>query len=377
MERTTRVTKFVGLDVSKRTIAVAVADDGREHARYLGGVENTPEKVRHLMHHLGPAESLLVCYEAGPTGYGLYRQLTKMGITCVVVAPTLIPQRAGDRVKTDRRDAVRLAELLRAGELTPVWVPGVEDEALRDLVRAREDAKMDQLRARHRLSKFLLRHDLHPPGKMRPWSGVHRAWLDSLDLKGPAGVVLAEYLHTLDEIGARITRLEQAIHEAAQTSSRAPVIQALQALRGVKEVTAATLVAEVGEFSRFRHPRQLMAYSGLVPREHSTGEGRWRGGITKAGNAHLRRVVVEAAWAYRHRPALKGDLRRRQEGQSAAVTDIAWRAQVRLHRKYMRLVMRGKGGGVAAAAVARELLGFVWAVATEVEAHQRQEHRVA
>ena len=371
MQDTTRATRFIGLDVSKKTIAVAIADEGREKARYYGGVENTPEKVRHLMKNLGPTEELLVCYEAGPTGYGLYRQLTRMGIACMVVAPSLIPHRAGDRVKTDRRDALRLAELLRAGELTPVWVPGEGDEALRDLVRAREDAVSDRLRARHRLSKFLLRHDLRPLGKIMAWTSAHRQWLDTLHLDGPKGAVLREYLHAIDEIQGRIDRLDQEIHQVAETCDRAPVIRALQALRGVQEVTAATLVAEVGEFSRFKSATQLMAYAGVVPKERSSGEGRWQGSITKTGNAHLRRITGEAAFAYRHQPATGARLRKRQEGLTADVIEIAWNAQVRLHGKYVRLSMRGKGGGVTATAVARELLGFIWAIGCAVEAKNR------
>lgn len=365
-------TRFVGLDVSKASIAVAIADSGRERARYWGSIAYAAEKVRQLMHNLGPAEELLVCYEAGPTGYGLQRQLTRLGIQCIVVAPSLIPKRPGERVKTDRRDAVRLAELLRAGELTPVWVPGDADEALRDLVRAREDGKIDHLKARHRLSKFLLRHDVRPPTGVRAWSVAHRKWLDGLRLEGATGIVFREYLHAIDEIAGRIARLEAEIHLAATQSVHTPVIQALQALRGVQEVTAATLVAEVGEFSRFRHPSQLMAYAGLVPQEYSSGAGRWQGGITKTGNAHLRRIVVESAWAYRHKPSLKGPLRKRQEGQDVQVRDIAWRAQDRLHKKYIRLIMRGKGGGVSAAAVARELLGFIWAIACVVEQRRRE-----
>ncbi len=365
-------TRFVGLDVSKETIAVGIADGGREKARYWGSLAHTPEKIRQLMAKLGAKESLLVCYEAGPTGYGLYRQLSGMGISCLVVAPSLTPQRPGDLVKTDRRDALRLAELLRAGELTAVWVPGAEDEELRDLVRAREDAKIDRLRAKHRLAKWLLRHDLRPPEGVRAWSTSHRRWLDSLKPDGSAGLVFSEYLHAIDEIEGRLGRLEHQIHQAAAASVHAPVIQALQTLRGVAEVTATTLVAEVGQFSRFHHPGQLMAYAGLVPRERSSGAGRWQGGITKTGNAHLRRVVIEAAWSYRHRPALKTALKKRQQGQSAQVRDMAWRAQHRLHAKYMGLTMRGKGGGVTAAAVARELLGFVWAIACTVESKQSE-----
>jgi len=366
------ITKYVGLDVSKKSVDVAVADHGREAPRYWGKIPNCPEAVSKLMRKLGDPKELLVCYEAGPTGYDLYRQLTRMGIQCIVVAPSLTPVRPGDRVKTDRRDALRLAQLLRAGELTAVWVPGEEDEALRDLTRAREDAKKDLLAARHRLSKFLLRHGLYAPEKVKPWGAAHRRWLDGLHFENKAlQVTFQEYLHAIDEITERVKRLEAEIHEQASNSVHAPVIQALETLRGVAEVTAVTLVAEIGEFSRFSNPRQLMAFAGVTPREHSSGGTTRKGGITKAGNAHVRRVLLEAAWSYRYAPALKGGLRRRQEGQNPQLQAIAWKAQNRLHRKYHRLVLRGKSPAVAATAVARELLGFVWAIACKVEETRR------
>jgi len=361
--------KFVGLDVHKDTIAVGIAEAGRGDARYWGEIGHRPEAVRKLIKRLGRPEDLIVCYEAGPTGYGLYRQLRAMGITCIVVAPTLTPTRPGDRVKTDRRDAVRLAKLLRAGELTPVWVPNEADEALRDLMRAREDAKQDLTRARQRLSKFLLRHDLRGPEGVRRWGRKHREWLDGLRFQTTMEqLVFQEYLHAIDEIEARIKRLEEEIHRQATTSDHAPVIQALQALKGVAEVTATALVAEVQSFSRFSSPAQLMSYAGLVPKEHSSGGHRWQGGITKTGNAHLRRVLIEAAWSYRYRPSLRARLRKRQEGQPRAVRDIAWRAQHRLHHKYVRMVARGKPKPVAVTGVARELLGFIWEIACRVEA---------
>jgi len=364
-------TKFVGLDVSKETIAVGIADAGRDAPRFLGTIANSPEAVRKLIGQLEKDSHLEVCYEAGPTGYELYRQLNEMGVSCIVVAPSLIPVRQGDRVKTDRRDALRLAQLLRAGELTPVWVPDKSDEALRDLVRAREDAKEDLLRAQHRLSKLLLRCDRRPPEGVKNWTKKHRDWLDKLQLDNRAQqTVFQEYLHNITEIEGRIQRLEVAIHEEATESDHAPVIQALQTLRGVKEVTAVTLVAEIGKFSRFRNPKQLMAYAGLVPKEYSSGASRWQGGITKTGNAHVRWILSESAWSYRYKPAVKGDILRRQQGQSPQVQDIAWKAQNRLHRKYLRMVSRGKTPSVAATAVARELLGFVWAIATWIEKQQ-------
>src|SRR5881409_2645640 len=272
--------RFVGLDVHAETIAVGVAEPGGE-VRSLGTIPNTPEAVRRLVKKLGPPETLRVCYEAGPTGYVLYRQLSALGVPCAVVAPTLVPVKAGDRVKTDRRDAAKLARSHRSGDLTPVWVPDAAHEALRDLVRAREAAKGDQLRARHRLGKFLLRHGIRPPAGAKPWTQGHRRWLDTLHLELPAlAATLADYLHAVDHAAARLDRLEQALDAAIQAAP-APlraVIAALQTLRGVRQVTAATIVSEVGPLSRFTHPRQLMGYSGTVPSEHSSGTSIRRGG---------------------------------------------------------------------------------------------------
>jgi len=361
-------TKFVGLDVHQDAIAVSVVDGGRGEVRDLGVIPHTAEAVTQLIRRLGPKDNLVVAYEAGPCGYGLYRQLTAMGVTCVVVAPSLVPKRPGDRVKTDRRDAQQLARLLRSGELTPVWVPDAEHEALRDLVRAREDAKQDQQRKRHQLSTFLLRLGQRPPQGVRPWTQRHRQWLDRLSLDQPAQqIVLQEYLRALDEATERIARLDREIAQRAETCTHAPLIQALQALRGVALTTAATIVAEVGDITRFRKPTQLMAYAGLVPSEHSSGSRRRRGGITKTGNNHLRRVVVEAAWHYRHPPRVGIALRRRQQGLGTAIKGISWRAQLRLNHKYRRLVGRGKTKQKAITAVARELLGFIWELAHEVE----------
>jgi transposase len=363
------ITKFIGLDVSKENIAVAVADEGRGEPRFIGMFPHTVEAVRSLVHRLASdGVELEFCYEAGPTGYGLYRLLRAMDMQCTVVAPSLIPVRQGDRVKTDKRDALRLAQLFRAGELVAVFVPNEENESLRDLVRAREDAVEDRTRARHRISKFLLRHNRRPETKLRAWGAMYRRWLDGLKWTDRREqVVFQEYLHHLDEIEGRLKRLEAAIHLEATESERAPVIQALQTLKGVAEVIATSLVAEVGEFRRFRNPKQLMAYAGLVPSEYSSGVSRKQGRITKSGNSHLRRVLGEAAWCYRHKPAIKGKIRKRQEGQSPKIQDIAWRAQDRLHRKYMKMISRGKHHNVAVTSVARELLGFVWAIACEAE----------
>ena len=359
----------VGLDVHAETIAVAVAEPGGE-VRPLGIIPNRPEAVAKLVRKLGPREHLRVCYEAGPCGYVLYWQLTRLGIHCDVVAPTLVPTKPGDRVKTDRRDAAKLARCYRAGDLTPVWVPDAAHEALRDLVRAREVAKHDQLRARHRLTKLLLRQGIRPPEGAKPWTQRYRRWLDAVPFDQPARrATFGDYLHEVDHAAARLERLEQALAEAVQAAPAAlrAVIAALQTLRGIRQVTAATIVSEVGPLSRFPHPRQLMGYSGTVPSEHSSGATIHRGGITKTGNAHLRRVLLEAAWAYRFSPKCAKGLRQRQRGQPEAITDMAWKAQQRLCGRYRRLLARGKPTPQVITAVARELLGFIWAIGVAAE----------
>ena len=361
-------TKYVGLDVSKEKIAVAIADEGRDEPRYFGMISNTPESVRKLIKQLGTTEQLKVCYEAGPTGYGIYRVLVSLGVHCEVIAPSLIPQKPGDRVKTDRRDAIRLAHLYRAGELTSVHVPTEEDEALRDLVRAREDAKEDVLRAKHRLTKFLLRHDIHPPKGVNRWTYAYREWIKGLSFDySMQNVVLEEYRQHLVEIEQRIQRLEKEIQSQAEQGYHAPMIQALQVLRGVAVITATALVAEIGSFRRFKTASQFMAYVGLVPSESSSGEVRRQGKITKTGNRHARNLLIESAWSYRYIPVVKGKLKQRQEGQPATITAISWKAQHRLHKKYFRLLSKGKAAPKAITAVARELAGFIWAIAQEVE----------
>lgn len=362
---------FVGLDVHAETIAVAVAEMGGE-VRSIGVIPNRLESIRKLVHKLGPVEHLRACYEAGPTGYVLYWQLTQLGVGCVVIAPSLVPTKAGDRVKTDRRDAEKLARCHRAGELTAVWVPDAAHEALRDLVRAREAAKKDQLKARHRLGKFLLRHGRRPDG-IKAWTKQHREWIKShVHFEQPAlEATLADYLEEVDHVAARIVKLEKAIDEAVRQAPpeiRA-VIEALQSLRGVAQTTAASIVSELGSLSRFPSPRNLMGYSGLVASEHSSGNRVQRGGITKTGNGHLRRVLVEAAWAYQHRPNVIGFLARRQK--SLAISEeakkIAWKAQQRLHKRYKAMSARGKNKNQIVTAIGRELLGFIWAIAIETE----------
>ena len=364
--------RCVGLDVHAETIAVAVAEPGGE-VRALGMI---PEPAG------GGAEAdeeararrgrLRVCYEAGPTGYVLYWQLTELGVPCEVVAPTLVPVKPGDRVKTDRRDAMKLARSYRAGDLTPVWVPDAAHEALRDLVRAREAAKQDQLRARHRLGKFLLRHGRRPAGAAgaldAPASGVDHA-PGALRAGSPGGDAagLSRTRSSTPPSGWRGSSGRSTRRLARRPPRMRAVIDALQALRGIAKVSAVTVVAEVGELSRFARARQLMGYSGLGAREHSSGARCRRGGITKTGNAHLRRIVVEAAWAYRHRPVVGKALRARQAALSPAVRELAWKAQHRLHGRYRRLLGRGKCQQQVVTAVGRELLGFMWAIGRTVE----------
>ncbi len=357
-----RKVRFLGLDVHAATIAVAVAEP-RGEVRSLGTIPNRPESIRKLVKKLGPAEQLRVCYEAGPTGYVVYWQVTALGVRCEVVAPTLVPVKPGDRVKTDRRDAEKLARSYRAGDLTAVWVPDAAHEALRDLVRAREAAKKDQLRARHRLGKFLLRHGRRPPTGMTAWTQRYLAWIKTaVQFEQPAQeATLLDYLYEVDHVAERITRLERAIDEAVKTAPvrMRAVIEALQALRGIALISAVTIVAEVGELTRFGTPRQLMGYSGAVASEESSGEQVRRGGITKTGNAHLRRIVIEAAWAYRHRPAVGTALRKRQAALDDEVKAIAWKAQHRLHARYRTLTARGKTKQHAVTAVGRELLALL------------------
>jgi len=296
------------------------------------------------------------------------------------VAPTLIPVKAGDRVKTDRRDALKLARSYRAGDLTAVWVPDAAHEALRDLVRAREAAKKDQLRARHRLGKFLLRHGRRPATKMTAWSQRHLAWVTTVHFDHAAqDVTLLDYLHEVEHGAERVARLEKAIDDvvkAAPEPMRA-VIDALQALRGIAQVSAVTIVAEVGTLSRFTKPRQLMGYSGAVPSEHTSGEWTHRGGITKTGNAHLRRIIIEAAWAYRHRPSIGRVLRTRQTTVTPEVKELAWKAQHRLHARYRHLTAKGKCRQEVVTAVSRELLGFIWAIGVKVETQGRRQPSAA
>jgi transposase len=354
--------RFVGLDVHADSIAIAVAESGRGEP---AGLVTIPNDTVALLKRLRKVGEVKCCYEAGPTGFGLCRDLKSAGIDCVVVAPSLVPSRAGDRVKTDRRDAVKLARFLRSGDLTEVHVPDEATEAMRDLERAREDAKRAERAARHQLGKFLLRHGRRSPVKTA-WSRPHIAWIKAQQFEHRAQqVVLHDYLKEVEDLGERVERLTRAIVELVETWTQRPLVKALQALRGINVISAVVLAAELGDLARFGTAPRLMGYLGLVPSEHSSGETRQQGRITRTGNGHARRILVEAAWAYRFRAQRSGIIRKRSEGVSDEVQRIAWRAQVRLCGRYAKLTARGKNKNRTVIAIARELAGFIWSIARE------------
>lgn len=359
---------YVAFDSSKLRNAVAIAEAGRTgEIRFYGEIDNSAAATAKLIRKLaGKYRRLTFCYEAGPTGYGLYRQIKRLGHECLVVAPSLIPKKAGDRVKTNRRDALSLAKLLRAGELTPVWVPDERHEAMRDLTRAREAAVEDLRGKRQQVSAFLLRHDLRYAGK-QSWSKAYMGWLAGLKLAHlEQRIAFEEMLLAVRQAGERIDRLEAAMSAAVKDWSLSEAVTALMAMRGMDLISATGFLAEIGDLSRFQSPRELMAYLGLVPSEDSTGETIKRGPITKTGNRRARRMLVECAWSYRHPPRVGRDKQAKVAAAPPAVREIAWKAQCRLCARYRLLTRRGKLKTVAVTAVARELAGFIWAVNREV-----------
>jgi transposase len=361
-------TLYIGLDVHKDSLAVAyVAQDHGAEVVSLGNIGTRQCDIDQLIRRLQSKSSHLVfVYEAGPCGYWLYRSLTKKGHVCWVVAPSLIPKKPGDRVKTNRRDAIKLARLMRSGDLTPVYVPQVDDEAIRDLCRAREDTIRDLKAAKFRLKAFLLRQDIRYTGRAT-WSPAHLRWLSEVVCPTPAQqIVFQEYVRAITEHTERLQRLEQELQDQVTTWRLAPVVDALQALRGVQFTVAVTAVAELGDLTRFENPRQLMSYLGLTPSEYSTGERRRQGGITKAGNTHARRALIEGAWAYRYPAKVSRHLQLRLEKVAKPIQDLSWKAQVRLCKRYRQLSARGKNANLVVVAIARELSAFMWAIAQEV-----------
>lgn len=362
-----KYTIFVGFDVHDETIVVATINRDATEAEVLCTIANNPDAIRKLMKKLGEPKKIKVCYEAGPCGYVIYRQLTQMGIVCVVVAPSLIPTKPGERIKTDKRDAKKLAKLLRNGDLTPVWVPDEKQEALRDLIRAREEASKDSSRKRKQLSSFLMRLGIRPPGKMKRWTVRYFQWLKAIKFEEVSRqIVITEYIYAVEQTQEKINRYNKAIEEAAAQITNQKLFKALQALKGIGLLTAATLIAEIGDISRFKSAPQLMCFLGLIPREHSSGNTRHQGGITKAGNTHVRFLMVESSQHYRLNPRIGPELKKRQEGVSEEIKAIAWKAQHRLHHKYRKLAIRGKSKQKAIVAISRELTGFIWAIASQV-----------
>jgi transposase len=360
---------FVGFDTSKLRNAVAIAEGGRDgEVRFVGEIENSAAATAKLVGKLAAKyDRLTFCYEAGPTGYGLHRQIEKLGHACVVAAPSLIPKKPGDRVKTNRRDAVGLAKLLRANELTAVWVPDRGHEAMRDLTRARETAMLDLRTKRQQVSAFLLRQGRHYPQAKKTWTKTHLGWLASQKFDHPEQrLVFEETMSAMRQAQERQARLAQAIRDAVPQWSLAGLVTALMAMRGMDLIAAATFLAEIGDLSRFASPSELMAYLGLVPSETSTGDTIRRGPITKAGNRRARRILVECSWSYQHPPRVGRDKQHKVEAAPPAVREIAWKAQCRLYKRYRALIRNGKLKTIAITAVAREFAGFIWAVSREI-----------
>lgn len=361
-------TLYIGMDVHKDSITVACAGKDSEPV-HIGAIGTRQCDIDALIRKLrSQAKTLVFVYEAGPCGYWLYRYLKRKKLACWVVAPSLIPKKSGDRIKTDKRDAMKLARLARADELTCVYVPEPDDEAIRDLSRARDDARKDLQRARQRLKSFLLRSDIRYTGTAN-WSAAHLRWLASLVMASPAQqIVFQEYVRTVNERHELLQRLEAELLDQAKVWRMYPVVEALQALRGVQFLVAVTTIAELGDLNRFDTPRKLMAYLGLIPSENTSSDRRRQGGITKCGNTHARRALVEAAKAYRHPAKVSEAMQIRQQDLPTPIRDIAWKAQLRLCKRYRRLRARGKHPNTVTAAIARELVAFMWAIARQCPA---------
>lgn len=362
------ITVFVGLDVHKDCVAIAVAQEGRAEPRFVGTCGPELGELLKALAHLGDCSHTLIAYEAGPSGFALARQLSAAGWRCQVIAVSKTPRKPGERIKTDRRDALALARYLRSGDLTPVRIPDVQDEAIRDLSRARQDAVRARLKVRQQLKAMLLRHGKRFAGKTS-WGAAHERYLARIAFDHPPQqIAFAEYRAAVMDAHARVERLTAALREQLQHWRYGPVVTALMCFKGIDFVAAATIVSELGDMHRFEHPKQLMAYLGLVPSEYSSGTARTQGSITKTGNTHVRRILIESAWCYRYSARLSRPVAERQLEQPKAVRDIAWRAQLRLCSRYRRLCARGMHSNKICVAVARELAGFLWEAARHVQA---------
>lgn len=360
---------FIGMDVHKESIEIAVAEGGiGGEVRRFGAIGGTKDAFKKALRKLvSRGKTLHFCYEAGPTGYELYRYIKSEGHVCIVVAPSLIPKKSGDRVKTDKRDAIALARLYRACELTEVYVPSAEDEAVRDLVRARGEAMHVRTKAKQRLKAFLLRHDIRCP-QSENWSEAHLRWLAEIQLPHPTSqIAYQEYLNSVTEAAKREERLMREIDKHVRRWRLWPAIQALMGLKGVAMITACTIIAELGDLSRFKHPKHLMSYLGLTPTESSTGSRIKRGSITKTGNSRVRRVLIEAAWNYRFNPKVNKDVQRRQEHLPQKIRNISWEAQLRLTHRYKSMLKKDKIKNIIVVSIARELSAFIWAIFKELD----------
>jgi len=361
---------FIGLDTHKEFSEVVCIPEQREADHtLLGRIASTRQAITKLARRLQaqhPRSTLHFVYEAGPCGFWIYRLLTSLGHICYVVAPSMIPKRPGERIKTDKRDAIKLARLMRANELDPIYVPESDDEAIRDLSRARETACHDLKRAKHQIKSFLLRNFINYSGSTN-WGPKHRRWLAELVLPHPAQqIVLQEMIHTLNERTQRLNNLTNELAHIITQWRFYPVVRAIQALRGISLVTASGLIGELGDLTRFDHPNKLMAYIGVVPSEHTSSAKRRLGAITKMGNTRARRLLVEGAHSYRHPPKVSLEMEKRQADLPQEIKDIAWQAQLRLCRRYQRLMHRGKHRNVVVVATARELVGYLWEIIQRV-----------
>jgi transposase len=360
-----KIVKYIGLDVHKNSIAIAIAEDGQKRdVNFYGAINNDMDQLhKFLRKQISQGVEPRCVYEAGPCGYNIYRSLKDKGIDCVVIAPSLIPKKSGDRIKTDRRDAESLARLHRAGELTAVYVPSMEDEALRDLVRAREDCVNTLKRAKQQLGALLLRHHVCYSGKSK-WSKAYFNWLTDISMPHPAQqITLQEYIDMVQDDKKRVERISEQIRQLSEQTQLNDLNKSLQSLRGVSQIVSAVVVSELGDLTRFESPGRLMAYLGLVPTQHNSGDKKRPGRITKTGNGHVRRALIEAAQAYRLPARKSRAIAKRNEGLPQEICKIAWQAQVRLCGRYKRLVFRGKNSNLVKTAIARELVGFMWAIA--------------